>query len=68
MDNFEPAEVFPPGECLKDALENLGWTQTEFAEVIGRPTRVVNEIIAGKRSITPETARELAAGLGTSAQ
>ncbi len=68
MDNFEPAEVFPPGEFLKDALENLGWTQTEFAEVIGRPTRVVNEIIAGKRSITPETARELAAGLGTSAQ
>lgn len=68
MDNFEPAEVFPPGEFLKDALENFGWTQTEFAEIIGRPTRVVNEIIAGKRSVTPETARELAAGLGTSAQ
>lgn len=68
MIDFEPAEVFPPGEFLKDALENFGWTQTEFAEIIGRPTRVVNEIIAAKRSITPETARELAAGLGTSAQ
>jgi HTH-type transcriptional regulator/antitoxin HigA len=63
-----PAEVFLPGEYLKDALENRGWSQTEFAEIIGRPTRVVNEIIAGKRSITPETARELAAALDTTAQ
>lgn len=68
MDDFSPAEVFAPGEYLKDALELRGWTQTEFAEIIGRPTRVINEIIAGKRSVTPETARELAAGLNTSAQ
>lgn len=68
MDDFTPAEVFAPGEFLKDALENRGWTQTEFAELIGRPTRLINEIIAAKRSITPETAREIAAGLGTSAQ
>lgn len=62
------AEVFPPGEFLRDELEARGWTQTEFAEIIGRPPRVVNEIIAGKRGITPETAKELAAALGTSAQ
>ena len=63
-----PAEVFPPGELLRDELEARGWTQTEFAEIIGRPPRVVNEIISGKRSVTPETARELAAAFGTSAQ
>jgi HTH-type transcriptional regulator / antitoxin HigA len=63
-----PAEVFPPGEFLRDELEARGWTQTEFAEIIGRPHRVVNELIAGKRGITPETAKELAAALGTSAQ
>jgi HTH-type transcriptional regulator / antitoxin HigA len=63
-----PAEVFPPGELLRDELEARGWTQTEFAEIIGRPPRVVNELIAGKRGVTPETARELAAALGTSAQ
>ena len=68
MRHFMPAEVFPPGEYLKDALEAHGWSQTEFAEIIGRPTRVVNEIIAAKRSITPETAHELAAALDTSAQ
>lgn len=63
-----PAEVFPPGEFLADELEARGWTQVEFAEIIRRPTRLVNEIIAGKRSITPETAREFSAALGTSAQ
>jgi HTH-type transcriptional regulator/antitoxin HigA len=68
MRHFMPAEIFPPGEYLKDALEAHGWSQTEFAEIIGRPTRVVNEIIAAKRSISPETAHELAAALDTSAQ
>jgi HTH-type transcriptional regulator/antitoxin HigA len=61
-----PAEVFPPGEFLRDELEERGWTQTEFAEILGRPLRLVNEILAGKRGITPQTAREIAAALGTS--
>ena len=63
-----PADVFPPGELLRDELEARGWTPTEFAEIIGRPPRVVNEIISGKRGVAPETARELAAAFGTSAQ
>ncbi|MGH7460492.1 MAG: HigA family addiction module antitoxin, partial [Longimicrobiales bacterium] len=61
-----PAQVFPPGEFLGDELEKRGWSQVEFAEIIGRPPRVVNEILAGKRAITPETAKEIAAALGTS--
>jgi HTH-type transcriptional regulator/antitoxin HigA len=68
MSNNVPAEAFSPGEFLRDELEARGWNQTEFAEIIGRPPRVVNEIIAGKRGISPETAHELAAAFGTSAQ
>jgi HTH-type transcriptional regulator/antitoxin HigA len=60
-----PAEVFPPGEFLRDELEARGWTQTEFAEILGRPLRLVNEILAGKRGITRRTAREIAAALDT---
>lgn len=59
------AETFPPGEFLKDELEARGWSQTEFAEVIGRPVRLVNEIIGGKKGITPETAVQLGESLGT---
>lgn len=64
MTNY--AEVFPPGEFLKEELEARNWSQTEFAEIIDRPVRLINEIIAAKRAITPETAKQLGASLGTS--
>lgn len=59
------AEIFPPGEFLRDELEARGWSQTELAEIIGRPVRLINELIAGKKSITPETAIQLGDSLGT---
>ncbi|ALN64618.1 addiction module antidote protein, HigA family [Lysobacter antibioticus] len=59
------AEIFPPGEFLREELEARNWTQTELAEIIGRPVRLINEIIAGKKSITPETAVQLGDSLGT---
>lgn len=62
------AEIFPPGEFLKDELEARGWTQTELAEIIDRPVRLINEIIAAKRAITPETAIQLGDSLGTGAE
>jgi len=65
VDQLVPAEVFPPGEYLKDELEARGWSQAEFAEIIGRSAKLVNEIIAGKSSITPATAMEIGAALGT---
>ncbi len=68
MKDFVPAETFSPGEYLRDELEERGWTQAEFAEIIGRPPRLVSELISGKRGITPDTAADLAAALGTSAQ
>jgi len=68
MTGMIPAEVFPPGEFLGDELEARGWTQVEFAALIGKPVRLVNEVIQGKRTVTPETAVLLAAAIGTSAQ
>lgn len=68
MSDRTPVEAFPPGEYLRDELDERGWTQTEFAQIIGRPVQVVNEIIAAKRSVTPETAKSFAAALGSSAQ
>src|SRR5687768_300572 len=61
-----PAEAFRPGEFLREELEAREWTQTDLAEILGRPLPLVNEIITGKRGITPETATGLAAALGTS--
>lgn len=68
MTNRILAEVFPPGEFLADELEARSWTQTEFAEIINRPQKLVNDIVHGKRAITPETATDFAQAFGTSAQ
>ncbi len=63
-----PAEAFPPGEYLRDELEERGWTVTEFADIIGRPVQAVSEILNAKKSITPDTALSLSEALGTSAE
>jgi HTH-type transcriptional regulator/antitoxin HigA len=67
MNELVPAVAFPPGEYLKEALGAREWTQAEFAEIIGRTPKLINEIISGKSAITPTTAKEIAAALGGSA-
>ncbi len=62
------AEVFPPGEYIRDEIEARGWTQRDLAGVLGRSEPKVSELINGKRAITSQTARKLAAAFGTSAE
>ena len=68
MDTRMPAEVFPPGEYLADELDARSWSQADFAEIIGRPVQFVSEIINGKKEITAESATQIAAALGTTAE
>ncbi len=63
-----PAEVFPPGDFLKEELDKRGWTQVELSEILARPPRLISEIVSAKRAITPETAKGLAAALSTTAE
>jgi HTH-type transcriptional regulator/antitoxin HigA len=60
-----PAEVFPPGNTIREELDARGWTQGDLAEILGRPLQLVNEIVGGNRAITPETARGLGEAFGT---
>lgn len=56
-----------PGEVLNEEyLGPLGVTQHRVAVAIGVPPRRINEIVHGKRRITPDTALRLARYLGTS--
>lgn len=48
--------VVHPGAILKDELDELGITPTEFARQIDVPPNRVSQIIAGKRAITGDTA------------
>ena len=56
-----------PGEILLlEFLNPLGLSQVAFAEHIGVPVQRVNEIVRGKRGISPETAWLFSEALGTS--
>ncbi len=55
-----------PGEMLlEEFLKPLGMTQVELAERIRVPYVRVNELVNGKRRVTPSTALRLAKAFGT---
>ncbi|MDO5670710.1 MAG: HigA family addiction module antitoxin [Corynebacterium sp.] len=68
MSAQQMAEAFPAGEFLAEELEARGWSQQDFAAVLGRPVQFVSEVITGKREITRESAAQIGAALGTSAE
>ena len=63
-----PSDRVPthPGEVLQEEfLDPLGVTQVALADHIGVSVQRVNELVRGKRGITPETAWLLAQAFGT---
>ena len=55
-----------PGEILlEEFLNPLGLSQVAFARHIGVPVQRINEIVRGKRGITPETAWLFSEAFGT---
>jgi addiction module HigA family antidote len=64
-----PKNPTHPGEMLlEEFLRPMGLTQSAFAQHIGVSFKRINEIVNGKRSITPETAWLFSQALGTTPQ
>lgn len=58
---------FTPGEFLLEGfIEPMNLTQQALAESMGVPRRRINEIVKGKRAITPDTAIRLGKVFSTS--
>ena len=58
-----------PGEMLlEEFLKPMGITQSDFAVRLGVSFPRLNEIIKGRRGVTPDTALRLARVLGMSAE
>ena len=56
-----------PGEILlEEFLRPIGQTQVALAAHVGVPVQRINELVRGKRGVTPETAWLLSQALGTS--
>ena len=60
--------VVHPGEILRDELAELGVSPTAFARQIDVPPNRISQIIAGKRSVTGDTALRLGHWFGTEPQ
>ncbi len=54
-----------PGEILRDELKEIGIKGTELSRQIKVPENRIPQIIAGKRSITADTALRLGKWFGT---
>ena len=56
-----------PGEILlEEFLTPMGITRYRLARTMSVPARRINEIVHGKRAISPHTARRMSHALGTS--
>jgi addiction module HigA family antidote len=56
-----------PGEILADELKALDLSSAELARTLDVPANRISQIIAGKRSITADTALRLGRYFGSSA-
>lgn len=63
---WRPEWSLPPGDVLREALEERSMTQSELARRMDRPLKTINEIVNAKAAITPETALQLELALGIS--
>ena len=61
LDNVHPGEVL-----LEEFLKLLGVSQNSLARAVSVPSRRINEIVHGKRSISADTAVRLSQFFGTS--
>lgn len=68
MNKVVSIEPLPPWELVKREMDEREWTQDDLAEVMSRSRQHINRLLQGKTSITPETAQELSAAFGTSAE
>jgi HTH-type transcriptional regulator/antitoxin HigA len=67
MNDHVPDPV-PVGQLLSNEIEAAGWTQAEFAAVLDRPVQFVSEIVNGKKEITRDSAAQIGAALGQTAE
>lgn len=54
-----------PGTALAEALRLLDLSQEDFAQIIGKPSRVVSEIVNEKRSLNSVLARDISTAFDT---
>lgn len=68
FNNAVPFEATHVGEVIKDELSAINMKQSELSKLTGIQRPILNDVIKGKRSLTPEMALLLENALGISAK
>lgn len=68
MSAVKPAEVFHPGEFVKEEIEARGWSLETLATASDLKVKTLEEVIAGHRGITPIIALGLSRAFDTGRQ
>ena len=66
MAKHKPPPIHPGEFLLEEFLKPLGISQYRLAKDISLPPRRINEIVLGKRAISPDTALRLSRYFGMS--
>ena len=66
MSEYKSPILIHPGETLNEILKSTGMTQVELSKRTGLHTKTINEIVKGKKPISPNTALKLSIVFGTS--
>lgn len=67
-ESIRPADYFHPGGYIAEELKERGWTRATLAVASGLDRRIIDELIAEKRSVTRLVAHCLDLAFGTGAQ
>ena len=62
--DFSPDWASPPGDTIMDVLRERQLSVSEFAEQIGQPVAVLNDLLQGRVKVSLELARQLAGVCG----
>jgi HTH-type transcriptional regulator / antitoxin HigA len=65
---LRPHILVGPGDYIEEQLEVRGWTQQDFADIIGVSIQTVNKLLKNKTNITTHIATALAEAFEQSAQ
>lgn len=57
--------AYHPGEEILEEIEARGRSQTQFAQILDLDKSEINNIIRGRRNITPRIAARIGAAFGT---
>jgi len=58
--------AFHPGYYIADIIEDMGISQSEFADIVGVSDEILNNIVNGRIGISSDIARKLSVMLGMS--